>query len=502
MQQKKNSNLFERILLFFICLGVLLAILNFLHNRSLWVDEAMVAINIVTKSYTELLEPLSLNQVAPIGFLMVEKFFAHLFGNHDWTMRIFPLLSFLVSIPLFFKLSFKLTESKHFALLACAIFSLSMHMMFYSSEVKQYSTDVLVSVIVVLSSLSFLESKNKAAIAGYALMGMLAIWFSNVAVIMLFTMGLYSLYEIHITQKEKNLKVVIPLFFWLVSFVVYYALFIHNHPVKAFMLEFWSNEKGFIPANLLSLEFYGVLFNKLNRFVDLLGLGELWVFAAIVIVVSLFTKQKPQKILFIAFFPLLIHLVLAYFKLYPFHKRLILYMTPFAILLYVNGLFVVFQYFKQKKPNLSIFVLLIPLLINGFLLIKKFPVEREEIKKSMEYVNENIVPTDDIYLYYNSHSAFDFYKEKYPSIATNTSIGYGTENRENWTAYDPEILRFEGDTWMIFSHIYVKKNEEGLKEDTYMLELLVKNGYKIVEEKKFEGSSVYKVSHTTLNDEF
>ncbi|MGB0931975.1 MAG: glycosyltransferase family 39 protein [Chitinophagales bacterium] len=494
MQTNKKNDLFEGILLCLICLGVILAILNFLYNRSLWIDEARVALNIVNRSYAELLKPLSLNQVAPIGFLFIEKFFANLFGNHDWTMRIFPLLSFLISIPLFFKLSFKLTQSKHFALLACAIFSLSMHMMFYSSEVKQYSTDVLISVIVVLSSLSFLESKNKAAIAGYTLMGMLVVWFSNVAVIMLFTMGLYSLYEIHIVKKEKNFKVIIPLFFWCVSFVVYYALFIHGHPIKAFMLEFWSNAKAFLPANILSLEFYGELLKKLEKFLGLLSLGGLWILASIVIIVGIVSKSKHKKILFIALFPLLVHLILTYFKLYPFHKRLILYMLPFIVLLYVNGLFAVFEYFKQKKANLPILVLLIPLLINLFPLATKLPIEKEEIKKSMEYVNENITPTDNIYLYYDSQPAFNFYKEKYPAIARNTSIAYGTENRKNWAAYDPEILRIEGNTWMIFSHIYAKKNEEGLKEDAYMLGFLKKKGYKVLEEKKFEGSSVYKVS--------
>ncbi|MBK8875589.1 MAG: hypothetical protein IPN13_17395 [Bacteroidetes bacterium] len=61
----------------FIVVGVGLSILNFMNFRSLWLDEAMLALNIVNKSAMELLQPLDYNQVAPIGFLLIEKCFCN-----------------------------------------------------------------------------------------------------------------------------------------------------------------------------------------------------------------------------------------------------------------------------------------------------------------------------------------------------------------------------------------------------------------------------------------
>ena len=121
------------ILASFIIIGIGLSFLNFLNFRSLWVDEAMLALNIVKKPTHELLQPLDFNQVAPIGFLLIEKLFASLLGSADWTMRIFPLISFLVSTFLLFSVTNKILKNNSFALFASAFFATSILMLSYSS---------------------------------------------------------------------------------------------------------------------------------------------------------------------------------------------------------------------------------------------------------------------------------------------------------------------------------------------------------------------------------
>ncbi|MDE5108199.1 MAG: hypothetical protein O4808_14405, partial [Trichodesmium sp. St17_bin3_1_1] len=56
-----------------IAFGVALRLIQYLSNRSLWADEAVLALNIVNRSYLELMQPLDYDQGAPIGFLIVEK---------------------------------------------------------------------------------------------------------------------------------------------------------------------------------------------------------------------------------------------------------------------------------------------------------------------------------------------------------------------------------------------------------------------------------------------
>ncbi|MDY7021785.1 MAG: hypothetical protein SWJ54_10560, partial [Cyanobacteriota bacterium] len=74
----------------FVFFGILVRLVQYLHNRSLWFDEANLALNIVNRSYLQLLSPLDNNQAAPPGFLWIEKLSIQLFGNNEYALRLFP----------------------------------------------------------------------------------------------------------------------------------------------------------------------------------------------------------------------------------------------------------------------------------------------------------------------------------------------------------------------------------------------------------------------------
>ena len=94
--------IYKSVLCFSMLWGVIVRIIQYSFNRSLWLDEAALASSIVTRSYGGLLGGLDYNQIAPIGFLFAEKFFILLFGNNEFALRVFPLLCGVVSIFLFF----------------------------------------------------------------------------------------------------------------------------------------------------------------------------------------------------------------------------------------------------------------------------------------------------------------------------------------------------------------------------------------------------------------
>jgi len=45
----------------------------YIENRSLWDDEASLALNIVYKNFSELTQVLDYHQAAPIGFLFIRS---------------------------------------------------------------------------------------------------------------------------------------------------------------------------------------------------------------------------------------------------------------------------------------------------------------------------------------------------------------------------------------------------------------------------------------------
>src|SRR6202140_5812605 len=128
-----------------IVFGALLRLTQFLSNRSLWLDEAKLALNIVNRSFVQLCKPLDYGQGAPVGFLMLERSAVHLFGSGEYALRLFPLLSGMISLLLFYQLAKQSVPSA--APIAMGLFATSAPLIYYSSEVKQYSGDVAIALL-------------------------------------------------------------------------------------------------------------------------------------------------------------------------------------------------------------------------------------------------------------------------------------------------------------------------------------------------------------------
>jgi len=87
-----------------IALGAALRVRQYAANRSLWLDEAMLALNFVHRSLPGLLRPLESDQAAPLGFLVVEKLLESI-ANRDYVLRLFPLVAGCVSLYLLYRLA-------------------------------------------------------------------------------------------------------------------------------------------------------------------------------------------------------------------------------------------------------------------------------------------------------------------------------------------------------------------------------------------------------------
>ncbi|HEY9598539.1 MAG TPA: glycosyltransferase family 39 protein, partial [Cyanophyceae cyanobacterium] len=129
-----------------ISFGILVRLVQYLSNRSLWNDEAALALNIVNKSYLELFKPLDYEQGAPIGFLLVEKLAVQVFGNNEYSLRLFPLLSGIAALLLFYELA-KRCISRQAVPIALTLFVGLDYLLYYASEAKQYSTDVAIALL-------------------------------------------------------------------------------------------------------------------------------------------------------------------------------------------------------------------------------------------------------------------------------------------------------------------------------------------------------------------
>ena len=492
-----KGNWFEITLSGFVLLGILISLINLFHNTSLGLDQACLALNIVSRSYMELLTPLADGQSAPIGFLFTEKLLTNIFGPYDWVLRIFPFFSFILAIFLFFILNNKLFKSIKIALFSCALLSLNFTLINYSTEVKQYSIDVLVAISIVLSCLNFKENKHKLSILLHTTIGAIAIWFSNIAVIMLVTAAIYNVYYSLFNNNKKEFSIFIPISIWLTSFIIYYVLFIFNNPHTDYMINYW--DAHFLPNNIFSKEFYVFLYHKIIMiFANLILNNNLWVIAlaSYSFGILLLLKTKQINILYILSFPILVHLGLSFYHLYPFEGRFLLYQIPFIITIISYSIISISIYFKNS--HVFKIIILISLLIStlwSFKLIENSISSVEEIKKSLSFVNTHISSADHIYVYYSSAPAFKFYINNYHNIKKENKIHFGSFSRSNREKYISEITRIPNNAWLIFSHMYTEgfPDKPAETEEKFIIENLTKKNYIILLKAKFKDSSCYKI---------
>src|SRR5262249_51571346 len=71
--------------------GVFLRVLVYLTNRTMWLDEMSLAGNLVGKRILDFSEHLTGDQLAPVGFLIVQRAIARLLGDSNFALRLLPL---------------------------------------------------------------------------------------------------------------------------------------------------------------------------------------------------------------------------------------------------------------------------------------------------------------------------------------------------------------------------------------------------------------------------
>src|SRR5262245_8490097 len=81
-------------------LGAALRLWQYAADASLWADEANLVLNIIERPLGRLLGPLDYRQVAPPGWLLLERTAVTVFGQGEQALRLVPLLGSLAALPL------------------------------------------------------------------------------------------------------------------------------------------------------------------------------------------------------------------------------------------------------------------------------------------------------------------------------------------------------------------------------------------------------------------
>ncbi len=507
-----------------IVLGIILRVVQYLYNRSIWLDESFIALNVMNRSFLELLKPLDFGQAAPLGFVLIEKIMTSIFGNGEYALRLFPLISGIISIFLFYGIIKRWLDEKVVPI-ALILFVISERLIYFSSEVKQYSSDVIVSLLLLFVFIIYLEKEDVKfsdfVIPG--LIGSLAIWFSFSSFFILTGFGI-TIFLIYIKKREyyKLRPLFLIFFLWGISFILNFLFSLNEISMGQALLEYFQYD--FMPLSIKSFQdifwflkaFYKFFSFTLgfpalrsiigwHSFTNGIGISEfsmyslstrvtLVVIALLVLnaglifflgTYSFFLKSKEK--FFILISPFFVSLFVSGFRLYPFVGRTNIFLVPIAFIFIAEGVFFLRKAIKPKIVSLVIIALLFsyPILSSGYHIIK--PNRVEEIRPVIEYVNDNWQDRDILYVYKFSIPAFTYYYER--KDLKHLNIYYGEViNQElvDW-AKESEKLIGKNRVWFLISHNYkfgIKSDEENL------LNYFDKKAIRVENYKK-EGASVY-----------
>ncbi len=130
----------------FVLLGIAIRTIRYALRFPLWEDECFLSANLLDRGYADLMGGLDYAQVCPLLFLWVQRAMVGLLGFHEYSLRLFPFLCGLGSLLVFRHLAGRLLRGSALVL-AVAIFAVSYPMIRYSAEAKQYSSDLLVGLL-------------------------------------------------------------------------------------------------------------------------------------------------------------------------------------------------------------------------------------------------------------------------------------------------------------------------------------------------------------------
>jgi hypothetical protein len=129
--------------------GGALRLAHYLDRRSLWLDECMLVLNVVSRGFWDLLRPMDYNQAAAPLFLWAERLAVAVGGVGELSLRAVPMLTGLTLPVLLGLLGFRLGGT---AMGGAAAFlaALSPTLIRFANEAKPYGLDPFVTVVLLL----------------------------------------------------------------------------------------------------------------------------------------------------------------------------------------------------------------------------------------------------------------------------------------------------------------------------------------------------------------
>jgi len=399
---------------FILTIGVALRLNHYFDNRALWLDEAQRALNVMQRSLGEICRAYQFTAPDTIGSAFLSKLLISIFGNHEYILRFFPLVAGIASLFLFYRIVKKIVTPQAIPV-ALTLFAILDPLVYYTAENKHYSVE-LFFVLCLYNLIHDYEFKTKKSLNPLALaaFGAVCVWFGFAPIFVLSSIVLCAVvFYLLNQQKALALKLLSFQWIWFISFCVVYQLWL-NVSRHLGLEKMWNYA---FPADpIWTLEGALWLWRSLvHIFRDTMKLS--WpVLGLVVCALGCFVCfKRNKKVFFVYFLPILLSLMAAYFKKYPFVGRVLLFCVPSLVLFISEG--IAFAFERHRPVFLAAGLVMVlgifwgPVRDSAYYLWH--PRAREEIKSLMVYLKEHQKPGDSLYLSSGTLYAYKYYYQYY-----------------------------------------------------------------------------------------
>lgn len=499
-----------------------LRLVEYLHCKAIWLDEAYLSLSILRRGYGGLLDALEYGQGAPLAFLWAVRLAVDCFGAGEFALRLVPLAASLLSVPLVWLL-LRRWYAPHEAFAPFLLFALAQPVVRYASEVKQYSTDLVVSLVLFLVFLPLLDDlrgkrgqmadqaatktadpaapreaprrqgdpSRKGLRIGRLMLaaatGAVAVWCAFPAMFVL--AGFTCVLIVCATTARRwthTVAVAVAGIVWAGSFALNFVLLLRHNTGNDVVRSWWTDHFMPLPPNSLAeLNWFVQTFFDLFRDpvgLALPGLGAL----AFVLGALAFWRRSRRELVFVLS-PLPFALLASGVQLYPFTQRFMLFAVPALLIVMGEGL----RWLNGLPRGRTIYLAVLSLMllhpaIDAVKLLVQ-PNTPQGVRPAFDHLAKNWREGDQIYLFHWAHGPFLYYEIKTGRAFPDKTIGLSS--RADWSYYITELepLRAHRRVWVVA----VNTPPSLVRQDPQFIITYLDTVGKRLESHLFEESSVF-----------
>ena len=462
-----NSNRLAIAIALVALAGIGLRVAQYIADTSLWVDEIGLVRGILDSNLVALLtQPLPFDQVAPKGFLLIQKLSVLAFGSSDYVLRFLPFLCSIVGLGAFWRLSTLMLPGIG-ALVAMLLFATAAPLVAFSGQVKRYSTDVCVALLLTLLAHHLISQQATPRLTWLAAAGGAALlWLSQPAVLVAAGLAVPIAFWTRADSRRARLRsIATVLGAWGLSaaMVTGVGLASMSPSTRDYMRVFWAD--GFPPDSLTEVVRWA--WNNIRLLFGSAPAGLAYPWPALYAMLAaaglavLWVQQRRVAVLLLG--PMLAALGAAVARQYPFSDRLILFLTP-SMILAIGALIAAGHRVagRHSRPVAALIAL-------GLTAPALYPVVNtpppyriEHAKPVLAHLQENREATDAIYVYYGAAPVVSMYDVSFGLSRAQYAVG-GC-HRGDSHRYLEELDNFRGNArvWLVLTHSWIYREREDI----------------------------------------